>query len=51
VDALRAFLEQHLARFEVPRYIQVSAEPLPRTASGKILKRELRAAAVAALEA
>ena len=50
VDALRTFLEQHLARFEVPRYIQVAAEPLPRTASGKILKRELREAAVAALE-
>ena len=42
VDALRAFLHEHLARFEVPRYIQVSPEPLPRTASGKILKRKLR---------
>ncbi len=42
VDALRAFLHEHLARFEVPRYIHVSPEPLPRTASGKILKRQLR---------
>ncbi len=41
-DALRAFLHEHLARFEVPRYINVSPEPLPRTASGKILKRQLR---------
>jgi long-chain acyl-CoA synthetase len=49
VEALRTFLAQHLARFKIPRYIQVSAQPLPRTASGKILKRELRDRAVAAL--
>ncbi len=41
-DALRAFLLEHLARFEVPRYIRRADAPLPRTASGKILKRELR---------
>ena len=46
-DALRAFLTEHLARFEVPRYLDFSSEPLPRTASGKILKRELRDAAAA----
>ena len=51
VSDLKDFLGQHLARFEVPRYIRVSPEPLPRTASGKILKRELRDAAVAALKA
>ncbi len=49
VEALRGFLGQHLARFEVPRYIRVEADPLPRTASGKILKRELREEAVKAL--
>jgi long-chain acyl-CoA synthetase len=49
VEALRGFLGQHLARFEVPRYIRVSHEPLPRTASGKILKRELREEALAAM--
>ena len=49
LDALRTFLEAHLARFEVPRYITVSDHPLPRTASGKILKRELRAEAVGKL--
>jgi long-chain acyl-CoA synthetase len=42
VGALRAFLEEHLARFEVPRYIRLSPSPLPRTASGKVLKRQLR---------
>ena len=49
-EALRAFLGEHLARFEVPRYIRVSSEPLPRTASGKILKRELREEALAAMK-
>jgi long-chain acyl-CoA synthetase len=46
IDTLRDFLSQHLARFEVPRYITVVDTPLPRTASGKILKRELRDEAV-----
>jgi len=42
VEALRDFLSGHLARHEVPRYIFVSDAPLPRTATGKVLKRELR---------
>ena len=41
-DALRTFLEPLLARFEIPRYFHFSESPLPRTASGKILKRALR---------
>ncbi len=41
-DALRTFLEPLLARFEIPRYFHFANEPLPRTASGKILKRSLR---------
>jgi long-chain acyl-CoA synthetase len=51
LDELRAFLERHLARFEVPRYLRRADAPLPRTASGKILKRELRDEAVASLGA
>jgi long-chain acyl-CoA synthetase len=47
VDVLRDFLGEHLAKFEVPRHIRLVDAPLPRTASGKILKRELRDAAVA----
>ena len=47
LDALRGFLAQHLARFELPRYLVRSAAPLARTPSGKILKREIRAAALA----
>jgi long-chain acyl-CoA synthetase len=41
-DGLREFLIPHLARFEIPRYFHFSPAPLPRTASGKILKRQLR---------
>jgi len=41
-DALRAFLSTRLAGFEVPRYLVISTEPLPRTPSGKILKRAIR---------
>ena len=46
-EALREFLSAHLARFELPRYIRRVAAALPRTPSGKILKREIRAAALA----
>jgi long-chain acyl-CoA synthetase len=45
-DALRAFLEPRLARFEIPRYLRFTDSPLPRIASGKILKRQLRDEAV-----
>lgn len=41
-DDLRAFLAPRLARFEIPRYFHFASEPLPRIASGKILKRQLR---------
>ncbi|HWI70409.1 MAG TPA: AMP-binding protein, partial [Baekduia sp.] len=33
----------HLARFKVPKDIQIVADPLPRTASGKLVRRELSA--------
>jgi long-chain acyl-CoA synthetase len=49
VDDLRAFLQGHLAKFEVPRYVLPVTQPLPRTASGKILKRELREEAISKL--
>jgi long-chain acyl-CoA synthetase len=46
IDVLREFLAQHLARYEVPRYIVLSDVPLARTPSGKILKRAIREAAL-----
>ena len=39
---LRDFLLQHMAKFKIPRYIEFSSEPLPRIASGKINKLQIR---------
>jgi long-chain acyl-CoA synthetase len=41
-DALRAYCRQHLAPYEVPAKIEF-LDRLPRTALGKLLKKELRA--------
>jgi fatty-acyl-CoA synthase len=38
---LRSYVGQHLARYKVPREVRVIDE-LPRNATGKVLKRELR---------
>ena len=51
LDDLRSFLDRHLAKYEVPRHLFVLPEPLPRTGSGKVFKRQLRDDAVAALSA
>ena len=48
---LREFLSARLAKFKIPRYIQFTTEQLPRIASGKIFKRQLRDDAIAALTA
>jgi len=41
-SGLREHLSTRLAAFKVPKYIWFLAEPLPRNANGKFLKRELR---------
>ena len=43
VDELLVFLEDHLGRFEIPSYLTAVMTPLPRTATGKIFKRQLQA--------
>ncbi|MFE4450001.1 class I adenylate-forming enzyme family protein [Streptomyces sp. NPDC056796] len=43
-DALRAYAGRRLAAFKVPAHLLVTWEPLPRNATGKILKRGLRTA-------
>src|SRR5207248_4351321 len=39
---LIAFLEKQLAKFKLPGIVQFVEGPLPKTGTGKILKRELR---------
>jgi long-chain acyl-CoA synthetase len=41
-NGIREFCLAHMAKHKLPRYIWFSPEPLPRNASGKFLKRELR---------
>ena len=51
MDVLRDYLRLHLAKFEVPRYLLKSPERLPRTATGKILRRQIQAQALDVLAA
>ena len=41
-DDLRTYLSPKLASYKIPTHIVITAEPLPRNAAGKFLKRELR---------
>jgi long-chain acyl-CoA synthetase len=41
-DELAAQCRGRIAGFKAPRHIEVRTEPLPKSAAGKILKRELR---------
>ncbi|HTQ88156.1 MAG TPA: long-chain-fatty-acid--CoA ligase [Streptosporangiaceae bacterium] len=41
-DELIAHCRERIAGFKVPRHIELRTEPLPKSAAGKILKRELR---------
>lgn len=47
-DALIAFARTRLAAYKVPSRVVISAAPLPRNATNKVLKRELRDALGAA---
>jgi long-chain acyl-CoA synthetase len=41
-DELIAHCRERIAGFKVPRYVELRTEPLPKSAAGKILKRDLR---------
>ena len=41
-EELVAHCRQRIAGFKVPRSVELRTEPLPKSAAGKILKRELR---------
>ena len=49
-EALKAFANERLAHFKVPERIWIGRERLPRTASEKIFKREIRDATLKQLE-
>ena len=50
-EDLQAHVRERLASFKVPAYVVYRAEPLPRTPSGKVLKRDLRGAVLTELQA
>ncbi|MCI0353012.1 MAG: long-chain fatty acid--CoA ligase, partial [Acidobacteriales bacterium] len=41
-EALTEFLSCRIAKFKMPRSIEFSKDPLPKTGTGKIVKRALR---------
>lgn len=41
-EELLEFLDGHLAKFKLPRMVEFVEGPLPKTGTGKILKRQLR---------
>ena len=47
-EALRAWCAERLSDYKVPETIDLTSDPLPRNANGKVLKRQLRQAWAAA---
>jgi long-chain acyl-CoA synthetase len=41
---LRSWCAERVSDYKVPETVTVSAEPLPRNANGKVMKRQLREA-------
>ena len=46
-ETLRAWCAERLSDYKVPETMDLTAEPLPRNANGKVMKRQLRAALAA----
>ena len=49
-ESIQQFLTDHIARFKVPEHVWLQEQKLPRIASGKINKRQLRETATERLE-
>ena len=47
-EVLRAWCAERLSDYKVPETIDLTTEPLPRNANGKVMKRQLREAWAAA---
>ncbi|MES2196093.1 MAG: class I adenylate-forming enzyme family protein [Pseudomonadota bacterium] len=45
VEALRAWCAERLSDYKVPETMELTLQPLPRNANGKVMKRQLREAA------
>ncbi|ARN75270.1 class I adenylate-forming enzyme family protein [Oceanicoccus sagamiensis] len=45
------FLQDHIAAYKIPSHLIISEEPLPRTATDKIFKREIKEQYLAAMQA
>jgi long-chain acyl-CoA synthetase len=43
-EALRAWCAERLSDYKVPETMVLTAEPLPRNANGKVMKKQLREA-------
>lgn len=41
-DEVIAYCKEHLAKFKVPKYVEILEEDFPRSPIGKVLKKELR---------
>ncbi len=50
-EAVRRHVAKHLASFKVPEFVEFRDQPLPRNASGKLLKNVLRGRGAVPLEA
>jgi acyl-CoA synthetase (AMP-forming)/AMP-acid ligase II len=50
-DELRAYAAERLAYFKVPARWRITADPLPRNATGKVVRREVERSAAGAAEA
>ena len=41
-DEMISYCQERLARFKVPKYIKISQDPLPKSSTGKILRRRVK---------
>ncbi|MBI3473557.1 MAG: AMP-dependent synthetase, partial [Candidatus Solibacter usitatus] len=41
-EEMLAFLQPRIAKFKMPRMLEFTNQPLPKTGTGKIVKRALR---------
>jgi len=50
-QALLDHCRQHLTGYKMPRFVEFSADPLPKSSLGKVLRRQVREASGSAAKA